>query len=82
MNWLVKWGVKKWALNIANTALADYNQSVDKARATVARYANKVRALLKYLDSLDAKLADHKLTEAEADAIVAEAVDLGRELVA
>lgn len=81
MNWLVKWGVKKWALGIANTALADYNQSVAKARATVARYLAKAEALLAFLKSLDAKLADNKIDEAEADAICDEAVALGKELV-
>ena len=82
MNWLINWGVKKYVLNIVNSALDRYNVNVERSRAIVARYAQKVKSLLNFLDSLDAKLADHKLTEAEADAIVAEAVDLGRELVA
>ena len=38
MNWLVKWGVKRYALSIVNTALAQYNTSIIKARETVAKY--------------------------------------------
>ena len=81
MNWLIKWGVKRYALSIVNTALADYNSSVTKARETVGRYAAKVEALLKFLKSLDAKLLDGKLTNEEADQICEEAATLGNELV-
>ena len=82
MNWLIKWGVKKYALSIVNTALADYNTSVTKARATVAKYVAKVEALLAFLKSLDAKLIDGKLTNEEADEICEDAAKLGNELVA
>ena len=81
MNWLVKWGVKKWLLNIVNTALSDYNDGVSKARATVAKYIAKIEAVLGYLRSLDAKLADGKIDEQEADAACDEAVTLAKDLV-
>ena len=81
MNWLVKWGVKKWALGMANTALKEYNESVSQARATVARYIAKARALLAFLESLDQKLLDNRIDEDEADSIIDESVALGRELV-
>lgn len=81
MNWLIKWGVKRYALSIVNTALADYNQSVTRARETVRRYAAKVEALLAFMKSLDAKLLDGKLTNEEADEICEEAVRLGENLV-
>ena len=82
MNWLVKWGVKKWLVGVVDNALAKYNTNIDRARAIVKTYSGKVRALLAFLDSLDAKLADGKLTEQEADEIVAEAKKLAGELTA
>lgn len=82
MNWLVKWGVKKYVLEIVNRALAAYNVNIDRARAIVKTYSTKVKALLAFLDSLDAKLADGKFTETEADEIVAEATKLAGELTA
>lgn len=82
INWLVKWGVKKYVLEIVNKALAAYNVNVDRARAIVKTYSGKVKTLLAFLDSLDKKLADGKLTEDEADAIVSEATALGKSLAA
>lgn len=82
MKWLINWGVKKYAVNIVNDALAKYNVNVDRARAIVAQYANKLRLLLDFLDRLDKKLADGKLDEAEADALITEATDLGKALAA
>ena len=82
MKWLINWGVKKYAVNIVNDALAKYNVNVDRARAIVATYANKLRLLLDFLDRLDKKLADGKLDEAEADALITEAADLGKALTA
>lgn len=81
MNWLVKWGVKRYALSIVNTALAQYNESVTTARAVVQKYIGKAEALLKFLKSVDAKLIDSKLTNEEADEICEEAVRLGEQLV-
>lgn len=81
MNWLIKWGVKRYALSIVNTALAQYNESVNTARAVVQRYIGKASSLLDFLKSLDAKLADGKLTNEEADEICEEAVRLGENLV-
>ena len=82
MNWLVKWGVKKWLVGVVDNALAKYNVNIDRARAIVKTYSGKVKALLAFLDSLDAKLADGKLTEAEADEIISEATKLAGELTA
>lgn len=82
MKWLINWGVKKYAVNIVNDALAKYNVNIDRARAIVALYANKLRLLLDFLDRLDKKLADGKLTEDEADALITEATDLGKALTA
>lgn len=77
---IIKWGVKKYVLSITNTALAQHAESIAKARATVARYAAKVSAVLRYLDSLNAKLADNIITADESDALCNEAIDLGKEL--
>lgn len=89
MNWLIHpiealkgWGVKKFVLKIVNTTIAKYNDSIQAARAYLSRYRAKVAALLKFFDSLNAKLADGKLTEAEADAICDEATTLAKELTA
>lgn len=82
MKWLINWGVKKYAVNIVNDALAKYNVNVDRARAIVAQYAGKLRLLLDFLDRLDKKLADGKLTEDEADALIADAKEIGSALTA
>ena len=82
MNWLVKWGVKKWLVGVIDNALAKYNVNIDRARAIVATAIAKVEAVIAFLKSLDAKLADGKLTEEEADEIVAEAKKLAGELTA
>ena len=82
MKWLISWGVKKYAVNIVNDALAKYNVNVDRARAIVATYANKLRLLLDFLDRLDKKLADGKLTEDEADALITDAKEIGTALTA
>ena len=82
MKWLINWGVKKYAVNIVNDALAKYNVNVDRARAIVATYANKLRLLLDFLDRLDKKLADGKLDEPEADALIADAKEIGSALTA
>lgn len=81
MNWLIKWGVKRYALSIVNSALERYNKSVTMAREVVVKNIAKVEALLKFLKSVDAKLIDSKLTNEEADEICEEAVRLGEQLV-
>lgn len=81
VDWLVRWGVKKWVLSALNKALAAYNVNIDRSRAIVAAYAGKVKALLAFLESLDAKIADAKLTEEEAEELTAEAKALGKALV-
>ena len=82
MNWLVKWGVKKWLVGVVDNALAKYNTNIDRARAIVATAIAKVEAVIAFLKSLDAKLADGKITEQDADAITDEAVKLAKELTA
>jgi hypothetical protein len=79
---LKDWGVKKFALDITNKALDRYNVNVDRARAIVAQYANKLRLLLDFLDRRDKKLADGKLDEAEADALITDAKAIGTALTA
>jgi hypothetical protein len=82
VNWLVKWGVKKWLVGVVDNALAKYNVNIDRARAIVATAIAKIEAVIAFLKSLDGKLADGKLTEEEADEIVAEAKKLAGELTA
>ena len=82
MNWLVKWGVKKWLVGVVDNALAKYNVNIDRARAIVATAIATIEAVIAFLKSLDGKLADGKLTEEEADEIVAEAKKLAGELTA
>ena len=82
MNWLVKWGVKKWLVGVVDNALAKYNTNIDRARAIVAAAIAKIEAVIAFLKSLDGKLADGKLTEQEADEIIAEATKLAGELTA
>ena len=82
MNIIVKWAVKKYVLAIVNGALDKYNRNISVARAYVSRYTGKVAALLRFLNSLDAKLADGKITEQEAYALTDEATKLAKELTA
>lgn len=82
MNWLVKWGVKKWLVGVVDAALAKYNVNIDRARAIVATAIAKIEAVIAFLKSLDGKLADGKITEQEADEIIAEATKLAGDLVA
>ena len=89
MKWLLHpiqslkdWGVKKFALDITNKALDRYNVNVDRARAIVATYAGKLRQLLDFLDRLDKKLADGKLDNDEADALITDAKAIGKALTA
>ena len=81
MNWLVKWGVKKYVLGIVNTALKAHETSITRAREIVMKANEKVKAVSRFLDGLDAKLADNKIDDDESDAIVEEAQKLGKELV-
>lgn len=82
MNWLVKWGVKKWLVGVVDNALAKYNVNIDRARAIVATAIAKIEAVIAFLKSLDGKLADGKLTEEEADALLADAKTIGKALAA
>lgn len=82
MNIIIKWGVRKFVLNIVNSALDKYNRNISVARSYVSRYTGKVSALLRFLNSLDSKLADGQIKEEEADALVEEAETLAKELVA
>ena len=82
MNWLVKWGVKKWLVGVVDNALAKYNVNIDRARAIVATAIAKVEAVIAFLRSLDRKLADGKLTEDEVDALITDAKAIGTALTA
>ncbi len=79
---LAKWGVKKYVLALINDILAANRENVAKARAIVGICITKAKALLKFLESLDAKLADNVLTDKESDEIVAESQGLVKELTA
>ena len=87
MNWLIhpiktltEWGLKSWLLGIVNKVLDKYADSVSAARAVVAAAIPKVESVLAFLKSLDEKLKDNKVTEDEADLIVAEATALAEAL--
>lgn len=81
INWLVKWGVKKWLVGVVNTALVDYGDKVEKARGFLHSAVAKVEAVTLFLHSLDAKLADNKVTDEEAEAAIEEATELAAKLV-
>ena len=80
MNWLVKWGVKKYVLGIVNSALKAHGDSIKRAREIVATASTKIRAVLGFLDSLNDKLADNTITTEEADAAIEDATRLAEEL--
>lgn len=81
-NWLVKWGVKKWLVGVVNTALADSGtaEKMGKSRVFVDTAIAKVEAVITFLKSISAKLADNKVTDDEADAAVDEATALAASL--
>lgn len=81
MQWLITWGVKKWLVGVANTAIAKYSGNIEAARGYVSAAIAKVEAVIVFLKSLDGKLADGKLTEDEADDIITEAAQTASALV-
>ena len=80
MNWLVKWGVKKYVLGIVNSALKAHSNSIKRAREIVATASTKIRAVLGFFDSFNEKLADNFLTDEEGDAAIEDAKRLAVEL--
>lgn len=81
MQWLIKWGVRKWLIGIVNTALKEYADKVAKARAFLAVAIAKVEAVTAFLKSLEAKLADGTITDGEVDEAITEAKALAAKLV-
>ena len=77
---LTEWGIKSWLLGIVNKVLDKYADSVVAARGVVAAAIPKAESVLAFLKSLDEKLKDNKVTEDEADLIVAEATALAEAL--
>lgn len=85
MNWLIhpidtlaRLGVKKWILGIVNSVLDTRKESVAAARGVVAFYLRKVEALAAFIRSVDAKIADNKIDDAEADSLVDEAIEVAK----
>lgn len=81
MQWLIKWGVKKWLVGVVNTALRDYADKIVKARLYLAVAIAKVEAVTTFLKSLERKLEDGTVTDAEADEAVEEAKTLAAKLM-
>ena len=81
MNWLMKWGVRRWLLNVVNTALLEYKDKVTPARMAIRRTLDRVDAVLHFLRALDVKLQDDQVTDEEADAIQKDALQLAEALV-
>ena len=88
MNWLIhpidtlaRFGVRKWILGIVNSVLDTRKEGVAAARGVVAFYLRKVEALAAFIKSVDEKLADNKIDDAEADSLVDEAVEVAKALV-
>lgn len=81
MQWLIKWGIKKWLLGVVNTALREYADKVVKARLFLAVAVGKVEAVTAFLKSLEAKLADGTISDAEVDEAITEAKALAAKLV-
>lgn len=81
MQWLIRWGVKKWLVGVVNTALRDYAAQVNKARVFLVAAVAKVETVAAFLRSLSAKLEDGTVTDAEADEAVEEAKTLAAKLM-
>lgn len=78
MQWLIKWGVRKWLVGVVNTALRDYADKIAKARLCLAVAIAKVEAVTTFLKALERKLEDGTLTDAEANEAVEEATEILR----
>jgi len=72
MKTIVLWGVKKYALGFLNTTLEGAKDSVQKALSIVDICILKAEAVLAFFKSVRAKLADNKLDDDEAEAILLE----------
>lgn len=81
MQWLIKWGIKKWLVGVVNTALREYADKVAKARAFLSAAIGKVEAVTAFLKSLEQKLADGTITDGEVDEAITEAKALAAKLV-
>ena len=81
MQWLIKWGVRKWLIGVVNTALNDYADKVVKARHYLAVAVAKVEAVTEFLKSLEKKLEDGAITDAEANEAIGEAKTLAAKLM-
>lgn len=69
--WLIKWGVKKFALDYINGILGNYKDNIQKALALIDKGLTVCEHVIEGLKDLRNKLADNKLTDAEADDIIA-----------
>ena len=81
MQWLIKWGVKKWLVGVVNTALVTYSDKVEAARVFLSAAIAKVEAVTAFLRSLDSKLTDNEIRDEEADAAIEEAKTLAAKLI-
>lgn len=81
MQWLIKWGIKKWLVGVVNTGLREYADKVAAARAFLSAAIGKVEAVTAFLKSLEAKLADGTITDGEVDEAINEAKALAAKLV-
>lgn len=81
MQWLIKWGIKKWLVGVVNTALREHADKVAAARAFLSAAIGKVEAVTAFLKSLEAKLADGTITDGEVDEAINEAKALAAKLV-
>lgn len=68
-----EWGFRSFILAIVNKVLGAYSGNIDRARAIVIFYVAKFETITGYLKSLDAKLADGKITDEEAASLYDEA---------
>lgn len=82
MNWLIKWGVKKWLLSAVNTALTDNKDNIDKARSVFLRLIGKAELIIAFAKSVASKLEDHKLDDCEVEAVEIDAITLANALCA
>ena len=73
MKRIVKWLVKKYALDAIKDAVAAKSDTVAAWSARVAGWLAKARLAVAYLERLAGRLQDGALTDDEADASIEEA---------
>ena len=80
MKTLAIWFCKRYALSLVQDAVRAKSNEVATWATRIGQWIERFGLVVKYLASLSAKLADGELTKDEAEAALAEANELAKQL--